>query len=171
MEVAEAIGNVRRGIERLGKSVDDIEVLGLIIIIIIIMNFYSPVSNTRCHSIGHKMRIARIKIRVDSQGRWERAYREGTQFWRGVLSLERNIGREDEFRVSGGSEFQTCSRFTSWMGGIEGCMHGGTSYMGKHLTLAQRERNGRFQNKWWWWWRWEEVIPLPWHIKHMQSVS
>ena len=44
-----------------------------IIIIIIIMNFYSPVSNTRCHSIGHKMRIARIKIRVDSPGRWERA--------------------------------------------------------------------------------------------------
>ena len=42
-------------------------------IIIIIMNFYSPVSNTRCHSIGHKMRIARIKIRVDSPGRWERA--------------------------------------------------------------------------------------------------
>ena len=38
-----------------------------------IMNFYSPVSNTRCHSIGHKMRIARIKIRVDSPGRWERA--------------------------------------------------------------------------------------------------
>ena len=34
------------------------------IIIIIIMNFYSPVSNTKCHSIGHKMRIARIKIRV-----------------------------------------------------------------------------------------------------------
>ena len=29
------------------------------------MNFYSPVSNTRCHSIGHKMRIARIKIWVD----------------------------------------------------------------------------------------------------------
>ena len=33
----------------------------MVIIIIIIMNFYSPVSNTRCHSIGHKMRIARIK--------------------------------------------------------------------------------------------------------------
>ena len=45
----------------------------ILIIIIIIMNFYSPVSNTRCHSIGHKMRIARIKIRVDSPGRWERA--------------------------------------------------------------------------------------------------
>ena len=45
----------------------------IIIIIIIIMNFYSPVSNTKCHSIGHKMRIARIKIRVDSQGRWEGA--------------------------------------------------------------------------------------------------
>ena len=44
------------------------------LIIIIIMNFYSPVSNTRCHSIGHKMRIARIKIRVDSPGRWEGAY-------------------------------------------------------------------------------------------------
>ena len=41
--------------------------------LLIIMNFYSPVSNTRCHSIGHKMRIARIKIRVDSPGRWERA--------------------------------------------------------------------------------------------------
>ena len=26
--------------------------------------------------------IARIKIRVDKQGRWERAYREGTQFRR-----------------------------------------------------------------------------------------
>ena len=38
-----------------------------------IMNFYNPVSNTRCHSIGHKMRIARIKIRVDSPGRWEKA--------------------------------------------------------------------------------------------------
>ena len=41
--------------------------------IIKIMNFYSPVSDTRCHSIGYKMRIARIKIRVDSPGRWERA--------------------------------------------------------------------------------------------------
>ena len=48
-------------------------VIDIIIIIIIIINFYSPVSNTRCHSIGHKMRIARIKIRVDSPGRWERA--------------------------------------------------------------------------------------------------
>ena len=38
-----------------------------------IMNFYSPVSTIRCHSIGHKMRIARIKIRVDSPERWERA--------------------------------------------------------------------------------------------------
>ena len=37
------------------------------------MNFYRPVSNTRCHSIEHKMRIARIKIRIDSQGRWESA--------------------------------------------------------------------------------------------------
>ena len=44
--------------------------------IIIIMNFYGSVFtvfNTRCHSIGHKMRKARIKIQVDSQGRWERA--------------------------------------------------------------------------------------------------
>ena len=48
-------------------------ILVIAIIIIIIINFYSPVSNTRCHSIGHKMRIARIKIRVDSPGRWERA--------------------------------------------------------------------------------------------------
>ena len=49
------------------------------VIIIIIMNFYSPVSNTRCHSIGHKMRIARIKIRVDSQGDGKEP-REGMQF-------------------------------------------------------------------------------------------
>ena len=35
------------------------------------MNLYSPVSNTRCHSVGHKRRIARFKIRVESQGRWE----------------------------------------------------------------------------------------------------
>ena len=31
-------------------------------IIIIIINIYSPVSNTRCHSIGHNLRIARIKM-------------------------------------------------------------------------------------------------------------
>ena len=48
-------------------------------IIIIIMNFYSPVSNTRCHSIGHKMRIARIKIQVDSQVDGKEL-REGMQF-------------------------------------------------------------------------------------------
>ena len=64
----------------------------IIIIIIIIMNFYSPVSNTKCHSIGHKMRIARIKIRVDSQGRWEKSlgresnfeevcFEPGTEYW------------------------------------------------------------------------------------------
>ena len=59
------------------------------------MNFYSPVSNTRCHSIGHKMRKARIKIRVDSQGKRDgKEPREGTK--RCVLSLELNIGREDE---------------------------------------------------------------------------
>ena len=51
------------------------------------------------------MRIANIKIRVDGQGRWEGA--RGTQFWKGVLSLERNIDKEDEFRVLGGSEFQS----------------------------------------------------------------
>ena len=39
------------------------------------MNFYSPVYNTRCHSIGHEMRIARIRIWVDSQGRHLRGQR------------------------------------------------------------------------------------------------
>ena len=56
------------------------------------------------------MRIARIKIRVDSQGRWEGAYGGNSGkaiLKRCVLSLERNIGKEDEFRVSGGSEFQS----------------------------------------------------------------
>ena len=52
------------------------------------------------------MRIARIKIRVDSPGRWERVYGGNEILKRCVLSLKRNIGREDEFRVSGGSEFQ-----------------------------------------------------------------
>ena len=65
------------------------------------MNFYSPVSNTRCHSIGHKIRIATIKIQVESQGRWERAWGGKAILKRWVLSLERNIGREDEFWVSG----------------------------------------------------------------------
>ena len=64
------------GMERTSESEDLVETEcdgNERLLIIIIMNFYSPVSNTRCHSIGHKMRIARIKIRVDSQGRWERA--------------------------------------------------------------------------------------------------
>ena len=68
-------------------------------IMIIIMNFDSPVSNTRCHSIGHKMRIARINIRGDSPGRWEIASGGNAIFKRCVLSLERKIGREFEFRV------------------------------------------------------------------------
>ena len=46
-------------------------------------------------------------MQVDSQGRWERAWRGNAIFKRGVLSLERNIGKEDQFRVSGGSEFQS----------------------------------------------------------------
>ena len=86
--------------------------LTIIIIIIIIMNFYSPVSNTRCHSIGHKMRKARIKIRVDSPGRWEKAYGGNAILKRCVLSLERKTGREFEFRVSGGSELQSCGPMT-----------------------------------------------------------
>ena len=49
------------------------------------------------------MRIARFKIQVDSQERSERA--QGNAILkRCVLSLERNMCREDEFRVSGGSE-------------------------------------------------------------------
>ena len=54
------------------------------------MNFYSPVSNTRCLLIGHKMRIASFKIRVESQGRWERerefnfeqvSFEPRTEYW------------------------------------------------------------------------------------------
>jgi len=73
----------------------------VVVIIMIMINFYSPVSNTRCHSIGHTMRIARIKIRLDSPGRWERAYGGNAILKRRVLSLVRNIGTEDELRVSG----------------------------------------------------------------------
>ena len=68
------------------------KLFGTLYVIIIIMNFYSPVSNTKCHSIGHKMRIARIKIRVDSKGRWEKSlgresnfeevcFEPGTEYW------------------------------------------------------------------------------------------
>ena len=31
---------------------------------------------------------------------------------------------------------------------------GEASYWEKHLTLADRGRNGHFKNKWWWWWWW-----------------
>ena len=75
-----------------------------IIIIIIIMNFYSPVSITRCHSIGHKMRIARIKIRVDmsremgkSLGR-ERNFEEVCfdRVWNGILVEKMSLGYQGE---------------------------------------------------------------------------
>ena len=65
--------------------------MGVTIIIIIIMNFYSTVSNTRCHSIGHKMRISRIKIQVQSretgkslgkEHNFEEVHFEpGTEYW------------------------------------------------------------------------------------------
>ena len=58
------------------------------------------------------MRIARIKIRVDNQERWERAYGGNAILKKCVLSLERNIGREDEFRLSGESEFQSRGSMT-----------------------------------------------------------
>ena len=66
----DGIVGIRRAVRISQASLKAVDALYIIIIII---NFYSPVSNTRCHSIGHKMRIARIKIRVDSPGRWERA--------------------------------------------------------------------------------------------------
>ena len=53
------------------------------------------------------MRIARIKIRVDSPGRWERASEGYAILKRFVLSLEGNIGKEDKFQVSVGCEFQS----------------------------------------------------------------
>ena len=52
------------------------------------------------------MRIAEIKIRVVKGNGKEP--REGNAILkRYVFSLERNIGKEDEFQVSGGSEFQS----------------------------------------------------------------
>ena len=53
------------------------------------------------------MRIVRIKIGVDIQGWWEKSLGRESNFEEVCLSLERNIGREDEFWVSGGSEFQS----------------------------------------------------------------
>ena len=56
------------------------------------------------------MRKARIKIRVDSPARWERAYGGNAILKRCVLSLEAWKGKlveNFEFRVSGGSEFQS----------------------------------------------------------------
>ena len=58
-------------------------------------------THTMCHSNNSKN-----KIRVDDPGNGEEP-REGKQFWRRVLNLvQQKIGREDEFRVSGGKEFQ-----------------------------------------------------------------
>ena len=72
------------------------------------MNFYSPVSNTRCHSMGHKMRIARKNQNPGRQSRdMGKSLGGNAILKRCVLSLERNISRKDEFRVSGGSEFQS----------------------------------------------------------------
>ena len=59
------------------------------------------------------MRIARIKIWVDSQGRWERALGGNAILKRCVLSLERNFGKEDEFRVSRGSVAVHCWKGSS----------------------------------------------------------
>ena len=42
------------------------------------------------------LRIARIQIWVDNQGRWERAQRGNTILNRCVFSLERNISKEDD---------------------------------------------------------------------------
>ena len=91
--------------------------------IIITMNFYSPVSNTRFHSMRHKWEyLARIKIQVDSRWIWERAYGGNAIFKRcdfNDLSLELNIGKEDEFRIkrewipdSGTDDRE--SRFAKW---------------------------------------------------------
>ena len=53
------------------------------------------------------MRIAKIKIRVDSTGRWMgKSLGRNAILNRCVLSLERKVGKEFECRVSGGSEFQ-----------------------------------------------------------------
>ena len=71
------------------------------------MNFYSPVLILGViNSIGHKMRIARIKIRVQSR-EMGKSLGGNAILKRCVLSLERRVGREFEFRVSGGSEFQS----------------------------------------------------------------
>ena len=64
---------------------------------------YSPVFwHYRRHPVGkaYCVRISRIKIKVDNQWSWERVYGGNANLKECVLSLERNIGREDEFRVS-----------------------------------------------------------------------
>ena len=67
-----------------------------------IMYFYGPVSNTRCHSIGHRHKNSKNQNPGRQSMRDGKEPREGTLILkRCVLSLERNIGREDEFRVSG----------------------------------------------------------------------
>ena len=53
------------------------------------------------------IKISRIKMQVDSRGRWERAHGGNAILKRCVLSLEQNISKEYQFRVSGGSEFQS----------------------------------------------------------------
>ena len=70
------------------------------------MNFYIHVSNTRCHSI-ESIKYKNSKNQYLGTQSREMGKSLGREFWRGVLNLERNIGKEAKFRVSGGSEFQS----------------------------------------------------------------
>ena len=75
------------------------------------MNFYSPAGNNRSHSIGHKMRIARIKVRADSPGRWQRAYGGKAFLKRCVLSLERKVGKKSNFGFQEVVKFKVVDRW------------------------------------------------------------
>ena len=73
------------------------------------MNFYSPVSNTIQVSFD---RAYNENSKNQNPGRQSREMekslgRECNFEEVCILSLERNIGKEDEFRVSGGSESQS----------------------------------------------------------------
>ena len=86
------------------------------------------------------MRIARIKIQVDSPGRWERAYKGNAILKRCVLSLEHNIGKEDKFRVSGGSEFHSHGPMTEKGQSIVNC----NSQVCWRADTVERGRRWRF---------------------------
>ena len=97
-------------------------------IIIIIINFYSPVSNTRCHSIGHQESKSET-VQGDP--------REGKQFWRGVFWAGISFGYQEGVNSRDVDRWRE-SPFAKWWSNI---------WNGKNEWIRRSCRN-RMWRKW-----------------------